>query len=78
MLNNFDVKTSLTIQIRRYIDQEHLELEHRGEPGTAPNLTSCVLLVGIGNRGAKTVSQIMQELYRIGIFSDFYTGLSLV
>ncbi len=78
MLNNLDVKAALAEQIRRYIDQEHLELEHRGEPGATPNLNSCVLLVGIGNQGARTVSLIMRQLNRIGIFSDDYTGLALV
>ncbi|MDP4161297.1 MAG: hypothetical protein Q8911_16315, partial [Bacillota bacterium] len=78
MLNNLDVKAALAVQIRRYIDQEHLELEHRGEAGATPNLNSCVLLVGLGNQGAKTVSRIMRELYRIGIFSESYTGLALV
>ena len=80
MLNILDVKAEAVLaeQIRRYIDQEHLELEHRGEPGAAPNLNSCVLLVGIGNQGAKTVSRIMRQLYMIGIFSDYYTGLALV
>ena len=78
MLNILDVKAALTVQIRRYIDQEHLELEYRGEPGEAPNLNSCVLLVGIGNRGARTVSRIMRQLNMIGIFSDYYAGLALV
>jgi|GEM_PF-4423713 len=78
MLNNLDVKTILTEQIHRFIDQEHLELEYRWEPGRAPNLNSCVLLVGIGNQGAKTVSRIMRQLYMIGIISDYYTGLALV
>ncbi|TGE32223.1 hypothetical protein [Desulfosporosinus sp. Sb-LF] len=78
MLNILDVKAALAEQIRRYIDQEHLELEHRGEPGAAPNLNSCVLLAGIGNQGARTVSRIMRQLNTIGIFSDDYTGLALV
>lgn len=78
MLNILDVKAALAEQIRRYIDQEHLELEHRGELEAAPNLSSCVLLVGIGNQGARTVSRIMRQLNMIGIFSDDYTGLALV
>lgn len=80
MLNFLDEKAEaiLAEQIRRYIDQEHLELEHRGESGTAPKLNSCVLLVGLGNQGANTVSQILRQLYRIGISSDDYLGLALV
>ena len=78
MLNILDVKAELAAQICRYIDQEHLELEYRGEPGDAPNLNSCVLLVGIGNWGARTVSQIMRQLNIIGICSDYYVGLALV
>ena len=80
MLNILDVKLKATLaeQIRRYIDQEQLELEYRGEHGAAPNLNSCVLLVGIGNQGARTVFQIMRQLSRIGVYSDDYTGLALV
>ena len=82
MLNIFDVKaeTILTELIRRYIDQEHLdlELEYRGDPGVMPNLNACVLLVGIGNQGATTVSQIMRQLHRSGISSDDYLSLALV
>ncbi|HBV87210.1 MAG TPA: hypothetical protein DEF42_11315 [Desulfosporosinus sp.] len=80
MLNSLDLKTEAILAelIRRYIDQEHLELEHRGEPGTVPNLNSCVLLLGIGNHGAGTVSRIMRQLYRIGVVSEDYLGLALV
>lgn len=78
MLNHFDLKASLTKQIRRYIDYHHLELEHRGEPGTVPNFNVCVLLVGIGNYGAKTVSQVMRQFTRLGIPSNYYACLALV
>ena len=78
MLNILDVKAALAEQISRYIDHEHLELEHRGEPEAAPHLNSCVLMVGIGNQGARTVSRIMRQLKMIGIFSDNYSGLALV
>ena len=78
MLNILEVKGALSEQIRRYIDQEQLELEHSWELEPAPNLNSCVLLVGIGNYGARTVSQIMRQLKRIGISSDDYAGLALV
>ncbi|HEY8910260.1 MAG TPA: hypothetical protein VIM51_08270 [Desulfosporosinus sp.] len=78
MLDIIDIKSALTGQIRRYIDQEQLELEHRGEWEAAPNLNSCVLLVGIGNQGARTVSQIMHQLNRSGISSDYYSSLALV
>lgn len=78
MLNILDAKTALAEQIRRYIDQEHLELEYRGELEAAPLLNSCVLLVGIGNQGARTVSLVMRELNMIGISSDYYSGLALV
>lgn len=78
MLNIRDVKAALAGQISMYLDREQLELEYRGETGTAPDLNSCVLLVGIGNRGAKTVSQMMRQLNLIGIYADDYTGLALV
>ncbi|EHQ90912.1 hypothetical protein [Desulfosporosinus youngiae] len=78
MLNILDVKTALAEQIRRYIDQEHLELECRGDSGAPLNLNSCVLLAGIGNQGAKMVSQIMRQLVTIGVSSDNYTGLALI
>ncbi|SPF42919.1 conserved hypothetical protein [Candidatus Desulfosporosinus infrequens] len=78
MLNILDVNAALAEQIRRCIDQEQRELEHREEVGVAPNLHSCVLLVGIGNQGATTISRIMWQLKLIGISSDSYTGLALV
>ena len=78
MLNILDVKATLAEQIRQYIDHEHLELEHRGGPEAAPHLNSCVLMVGIGNQGARTVSRIMRQLKMIGVFSDNYSGLALV
>ncbi|MDR3541554.1 MAG: hypothetical protein P4L69_11420 [Desulfosporosinus sp.] len=78
MFNILDVNAALAEQIRRYIDQEDREPEHRGESGAAPNLNSCVLLVGIGNQSAKTVSRIMRQLSMIGIFADNYTGLVLI
>ncbi|MDR3584057.1 MAG: hypothetical protein P4L59_01875 [Desulfosporosinus sp.] len=78
MLNSLDINAALAEQIRRYIDQEPRELEIKGEPGVAPNLNSCILLVGIGNQGAKIVSRIMRQLNMIGICSDSYTGLALV
>ena len=78
MLKILDINAALAEQIRSYIDQEPRELEIKGEPGVAPNLNSCVLLVGIGNQGAKIVSRIMRQLNMIGICSDSYTGLALV
>ena len=78
MLNILDLNAALAEQIRTYSDQEPCALEIKGEPGVSPNLNSCVLLVAIGNQGAKIVSRIMRQLNMIGICSDSYTGLALV